>query len=102
MSRRPSLAESMKAMASAPSDAQPLRGSAEVEARELPRPAPTGGSAEVEARKFHAATREGLKKVTTAVEPAKHKQLKRLAVDSDKSVEDLLREAIDDLLAKHR
>jgi hypothetical protein len=93
MTKRPSLAESMKAMAtaSAPalSDARP----------EPPRSAPI--SAPIEARKFHAATREGLKKVTTAVEPSRHKQLKRLAVDQDKSVEDLLREAIDDLLTKY-
>jgi hypothetical protein len=92
MTKRPSLAESMKAMATAsapPSDTP----------SEPPRPAII--SAPLEARKFRAATREGLKKVTTAVEPAQHKQLKRLAVDSDKSVEDLLREAIDDLLAKH-
>jgi hypothetical protein len=89
MTKRPSLAESMKAMAT------PAASTA--------RPEPPQEAALVpgEAKKFHAATREGLKKVTTAVEPHRHKQLKRLAVDHDKSVEDLLREAIDDLLAKY-
>jgi hypothetical protein len=94
MSKRPSLAESMKAMATASAPPPP---------NVMPEPpSPATASTPLEAKKFHAATREGLKKVTTAVEPAKHKQLKRLAVDSDKSVEDLLREAIDDLLAKQR
>ena len=39
--------------------------------------------------------------VITGLEPAKHKQLKRLAIDREKSVEHLLRKAVDDLLAKH-
>jgi len=94
MSKRPSLAESMKAVAT---------GSTPAPAIDRPEPPqPATGSAPPEATKFHAATRKGLKKVTTGVEPAKHKQLKRLALDIDKSVEDLLREAIDDLLAKHQ
>ena len=95
MSKRPSLAESMRAVAT---------GSASVPAidRSEPMPPPPAtASVPTGAAKFHAATREGLKKVTTGVEPAKHKRLKRLAVDIDKSVEDLLREAIDDLLAKY-
>ncbi len=92
MSKRPSLAESMKGL-SKPASPLPALPS------ETPPP-----SAAVERgseRKFHAATREGLKKLTTGVEPAKHKQLKRLSVDQDKPVEALLREAIDDLLVKY-
>jgi hypothetical protein len=89
MTKRPSLAESMKAVASAPALA-------------IPRPELPAAPKPSEPKKFHAATRVGLKKVTTAVDPATHKRLKRLAVDSDTTVEDLLREAIDDLLAKRQ
>jgi len=86
MAKRPSLAESMKAVERAPR-------------------VPAAAYAATEADKpkaFHAATRVGLKKITTGLEPPKHKQLKRLAIDREKSVEDLLREAVDDLLAKHK
>jgi hypothetical protein len=93
MTKRPSLAESMKAMAT------PVVSGVST-ARPEP-PPKAAATAPAEAKKFHAATREGLKKVTTAVEPQRHKQLKRLSVDHDKSVEDLLREAIDDLLEKY-
>jgi hypothetical protein len=51
-------------------------------------------------KKYHAETRVGLRKVTVGLEPEKHRALKRLAVDTDQSVEVLLRQAIDDLLAK--
>jgi len=83
MAKRPSLAESMKAV------------------ERVPAAAPQTAIAADEPRSFHAATRVGLKKITTGLEPAKHKQLKRLAIDREKSVEHLLREAVDDLLAKH-
>jgi hypothetical protein len=96
MGKRPSLAESLKAVE---------RGSAPVA---LPPPAkepsyvPQRQPREPSPRKpFRAATREGLKKVTTALAPVEHKKLKRLAVDHDKSVEDLLREAVQDLFAKY-
>ncbi len=85
MAKRPSLAESMKA----------------VERPRIPA-APQTAMAANEPRPFHAATRVGLKKITTGLDPAKHKQLKRLAIDREKSVEHLLREAVDDLLAKHK
>jgi len=87
MAKRPSLAESMKAVERAP---------------RVPAAAPQTAMAANEPRPFHAATRVGLKKITTGLEPAKHKQLKRLAIDREKSVEHLLREAVDDLLAKHK
>jgi len=86
MAKRPSLAESMKAVERSP---------------RIPA-APQTAMAADKPRSFHAATRVGLKKITTGLEPAKHKQLKRLAIDRDKSVEHLLREAVDDLLAKHK
>jgi hypothetical protein len=44
---------------------------------------------------------EGLKRITVAVDPDEHKKLKRLAVDAGRSIEDLMREALADLFAKH-
>jgi hypothetical protein len=50
---------------------------------------------------FYAATRAGKKKVTAALDPTTHKQLKSLAVDKELTTEALLAEAIADLLVKH-
>jgi hypothetical protein len=50
---------------------------------------------------FYAATRAGKKKVTAALDPTTHKQLKSLAVDKEVTTEALLAEAILDLLIKH-
>jgi hypothetical protein len=50
---------------------------------------------------FYAATRAGKKKVTAALDPAMHKQLKSLAVERDTTTEALLHEAIADLFSKH-
>ncbi|WP_408861596.1 ribbon-helix-helix domain-containing protein [Acidocella aquatica] len=46
---------------------------------------------------FYAATRAGKKKVTAALDPTTHKQLKSLAVDKEVTTEALLAEAISDL-----
>ena len=83
MTKRPSLAESMKSVAGPPA---PLR------------PMPERGG---EQKPYFAATREGLKRITVAVSPAEHKRLKRLAVEVERSIEDLMREALADLFAKH-
>lgn len=94
MAKRPSLAESLKAVERA--------SAVPVIALQPPEAAPPQPPRQPATRKpFHAATRAGLKKVTTALDPAEHKKLKRLAVDHDKSVEDLLREAVQDLFAKY-
>jgi hypothetical protein len=86
MTRRPSLAESMKSVQNAaPAPAPP---------RVVPERAREG-------RPYFAATREGLKRITVAVDPDEHKKLKRLAVDAGRSIEDLMREALADLFAKH-
>lgn len=92
-SKRPSLAESMR---------QAVRPEPEVAA---PTPAaaisPPPLSATRPAAGFYAATRVGKKKVTAAVDPATHKQLKSLAVERDTTTEALLAEAIADLFSKH-
>jgi hypothetical protein len=97
--KRPSLAESMRqaAVAEAPAPLPsptppkpPERAAAAPKAQPAARPAG-----------FYAATRIGKKKVTAALDPAAHKQLKALAVDMEGTTEALLTEAINDLFKKH-
>lgn len=91
MSKRPSLAASMKAVgAQTPPPAALIVESA-------PAPAPD----RAEGKRYHAATRAGMKRVTVVVEPEEHRRVKRLSADTDRSIEDLMREALADLLAKH-
>jgi hypothetical protein len=45
--------------------------------------------------------RSELKKVTTGLEPAVHVQLKILSARLGRTIEDLLRDAIEDLIKKH-
>ncbi|MGC8553642.1 MAG: ribbon-helix-helix domain-containing protein [Phycisphaerae bacterium] len=89
MPKRPSLAESMKAVgvqsAPTPSTEKP--------------PSPTERSV---GKPYFAATRVGMKRLTVVVEPEEHRRVKRLSVDTDRSIEDLMREALADLLSKHR
>ena len=93
MSKRPSLAASMKAVgAQTPPPAAPI-----VESAPAPAPAPD----RAEGKRYHAATRAGMKRVTVVVEPEEHRRVKRLSADTDRSIEDLMREALADLLAKH-
>jgi hypothetical protein len=92
MSKRPSLAETMRQVVQTPPEPpastpkQPLRARIE-------KPTAPG--------RFHAATREGKKKVTGNLPPSTHKLLKTLAVQHDTALEDLVLEAIGDLLAKY-
>ena len=83
--KRPSLAETMRqaVQVDPPSTAAPI-------------PAPLAVQPG-----FYAATRAGKKKVTAALDPTTHKQLKSLAVDKEVTTEALLAEAISDLLVKH-
>jgi hypothetical protein len=85
MSKRLSLGDAMKAI-STPS-APPA----------APMPTERAGGQ----KPYYAATREGLKRITVAVSPAEHKRLKRLAVEAERSIEHLMKEALDDLFAKH-
>jgi hypothetical protein len=94
LSKRPSLAESMKAVADAPAapplPTPPARPVAVPQAtNEQPRP-----------KGFYAATRAGKKKATVTLGSEAHRQLKLLAVDHG-GVEALLTEAINDLFRKH-
>jgi hypothetical protein len=91
MSKRPSLAETMRQVV----QTQPDQPAAAPKPPRRPRTEkPTAG-------RFHAATREGKKKVTGNLPPSTHKLLKTLAVQHDTALEDLVLEAIGDLLAKY-
>jgi len=90
--KRPSLAESMQRAARLEPEAP-----APVPAAPVSSPAPAARPA----AGFYAATRAGKKKVTAALDPAMHKQLKSLAVERDTTTEALLLEAIGDLFRKH-
>jgi hypothetical protein len=74
--KRPSLASSMKAL------------------KEDVAPDPV-------AKVYHAATREGMKRLLVPVTPELHKRLKRLAVDQDTTLEALTRAAVEAYLDQH-
>jgi hypothetical protein len=54
-----------------------------------------------ERKPFGAAAGEALMRTTVGVDPEDNDQLKLLAVDKGRSIEDLVREALVDLFAKH-
>ena len=94
MSKRPSLADTMRQVASPAALPPPPVPEATRQFTPSPEPAvrPAG---------FYAATRAGKKKVTAAIDPATHKHLKSLAVERDATTEALMIEAIRDLLVKY-
>ena len=94
MSKRPSLAETMRQAVAAEPSPPP-------DVPEVPKAAPTGEPVSARPSGFYAATRAGKKKVTAALDPPAHKQLKTLAVEMETTTEALLIEAIRDLMAKH-
>lgn len=98
--KRPSLAETMRqaVQVDPPSTAAPILAPLATQPAAPPAPKPDPTTRPVG---FYAATRAGKKKVTAALDPATHKQLKSLAVDKERTTETLLAEAISDLLIKH-
>jgi len=94
MSKRPSLAETIRQAATAPEPAPPPSP--------LPAPAPIAAP-QLSSRehRFYAATRAGKKKVTATLAPVDHKRLRQLALERDATTEALLSEAISDLFAKY-
>lgn len=92
MIKRPSLASSMKALRE---DVAPDPVALVAKAREPEAPAP------VSPQKFHAATREGMKRLLTPVPPELHKQLKMLAVSQDTTLEALTRAALEAYLSQY-
>ncbi len=86
--KRPSLAESMKAV-------RP-----EAAPRVIERPAAPAPK-DAEPKAYFAATRQGMKRINFPADPEDHRRLKRLSADTDRSIEDLMREALRDLFAKH-
>ncbi len=101
MAKRPSLAETMRQVAASPDPQPPAPAPAPTKAVVAAAPAPEPERAASAPRPYFAATRVGKKKVTAALSPAAHKQLKGLAVERDTKSEALLAEAIRDLFAKY-
>ena len=99
--KRPSLAESMKLSAQTEAIAPLPPAQIQDSAPKPERTAAPAPFASARATGFYAATRAGKKKVTAAVEPAMHKQLKTLAVTMETTTEALLLEAIADLFVKY-
>jgi hypothetical protein len=93
MSKRPSLAETMRHAVQA--QPEPL---ADADPKQLGR---ARTEKTIAGGRFHAATRAGKKKVTGNLPPSTHKLLKALAVERETTTEALLAEAILDLLAKY-
>lgn len=54
-----------------------------------------------EAHPHRPPSRRGLKGLTVWVDPAIHRQLRMMALELDRSAEDMLREAVGDLFQKH-
>lgn len=104
MNKRPSLAESMRQAVSEPvppprTTVEPPPPTPVAAARPEPRPEIRP---EPERRAgFHAATREGKKKLTATVSPADHKRFKYLGLEIDKGGERMLLEALSDYFVKH-
>jgi hypothetical protein len=94
MSKRPSLAETMRQAAMEPEPpAAPLTSRPPAPVETPLAPAREQG--------FYAATRIGKKKVTATLAPVDHKRLRQLALERDATTEALLNEAISDLFAKY-
>ena len=92
MVKRPSLAERMKTVQTAPAASTPATKAAP------PAATPAVSS---QPKAYHAATREGMKRVTAVLPPEDHRRLKRLSADTGRSIEELLREAIAELFTRH-
>lgn len=81
--KRPSLAESMKAVRQTPVQV--------IEAKPASEPTPATAK---------AASREGMKRATVLLSPDEHRRLKRLSIDTGNTIEELLHEAVTDLFQK--
>jgi len=92
MTKRPSLASSMKALRE---DIAPDPEALVAKAREPVAASPPTSS------KFRAATREGMKRLLTPVPPELHKRLKMLAVSQETTLEAITRAALESYLSQH-
>ena len=90
MTKRASLASSMKALAH---DTAPDPVALVAKAREAP-------PETMQPPKFRAATREGMKRLLTPVPPELHKRLKMLAVSREMTLEALTRDALEAYLSQ--
>lgn len=101
MAKRPSLAESMKAVAKEAQVEAPPAALVESQVS-VPVPAQEPRGDGTPASGYRAKTREGMKRLTVVVQPEEHRRIKRLSVDTDRSIESLMREALASLLERHK
>ena len=66
-----------------------------------PRQAPPAPAPEPEPHAHRAPSRRGRKAVTIYLDTAAHRQLRMLALEQSRSVQDLMTEATNDLFQKH-
>ena len=67
-----------------------------------PEPMPARSEPDTSSRSNRTPGRRGKRCIAAYFDPAASKQLKQLALEKDSSVQELLREAINDLFIKHR
>ncbi len=95
--KRPSLAESMRAVAEAPASVPSAPPPVAVSVPSIEKRVKDAAE---HPKGFYAATRAGKKKATATLSTEAHRQLKLLALDHG-GVEAVLTEAINDLFRKH-
>lgn len=91
MGKRPNLAANVKAAA----------GEAQLTVAQFVRPA-AEPAFEASSDKKRGQSRAGRKAVYAWVAPAQHKQLKRLSLDLERSIDSLVTEAVQTLLTAHQ
>ena len=62
---------------------------------------PTAPAPQPEAQAHRPPSRRGLKALTVWVDPAVHQQVRMMALEQNRSAEDMLREAVADLFQKY-
>lgn len=96
--KRPSLADNVKA-AAATAEAEPMRQPAAKRAPAHKVPAPGNDAGAGEAKR--GGSREGRKAIYAWVDPAEHLKLKRLSLDTNRSIDSLVTEGVSLLFAEY-
>jgi hypothetical protein len=92
MAKRPSLAANVKAAAGEPPILPVVR---------LPEPPPAAAEPVAPPEVKRSASRVGRKAVYAWIDPAEHRKLKKLSLDTDRSIDALVTEAVHLLFARH-
>ncbi len=101
MTKRPSLADRMRAFVEPEPEPEPAPVKPIVQAEPSISPVTEHVAIPRAGGKFYSKTREGMKKLLTPVEPSLHKRLKMLAVSQDTTLEAITRAALAEYLERH-